>query len=190
MRLLRLVCSAVVSLYLGASCLPQLQAQTPQQQTPPQTPPQTPQQTPPAQPPATPPKPATPPAGGGFESVPAAPATPQPQQPHQQPQQQQLETPKPVIPNTQALNGKVVAGVEFRGTRRTSQDTLKAQITTRPGDIYNEEILRRDFMLLWNTGRFDDIKLETEDVPEGVIVRFVVTERRVIRSIHYTGMHA
>ena len=45
-------------------------------------------------------------------------------------------------------------------------------------------------MLLWNTGRFDDITLETEDSPEGLIVRFVLTERRVIRSIHYTGNHS
>ena len=42
-------------------------------------------------------------------------------------------------------------------------------------------------MTLWNSGRFDDIKLETEEVPEGLIVRFVLTERRVIRSIHYVG---
>src|SRR5580704_9920083 len=75
MRVLRLVCTGVVSVYLCASCLPLLRAQTPAQQQPPQTPPQT----PPAQPPATPaqpPKPAT----GGFESVPTQ-------------QQQQQQTP-------------------------------------------------------------------------------------------------
>jgi len=42
-------------------------------------------------------------------------------------------------------------------------------------------------MLLWNTGRFDDIRLETEPGRTGLIVRFVVTERRVIRSIEYPG---
>ncbi len=63
-------------------------------------------------------------------------------------------------------------------------------IFTKAGDIYNEEALRRDFMLLWNTGRFDDITLETEPGSKaGVIVRFVVTERRVIRSINYDGIH-
>jgi len=49
------------------------------------------------------------------------------------------------------------------------------------------ETLRRDFMTLWNTGRFDDIRLETEAGRTGLIVRFVVTERRVIRSIDYPG---
>ena len=170
MRVLRLVCTGVVSVYLCASCLPQLRAQTP-----------APQQTPPAQPPAQqptpPPKPATPPSGG-FEAVPVQQQTAPPPR---------LETPKPAAPTAQPIGGKVIAGIEFRGARRTPQDTLKAQIYTKAGDIYNEETLRRDYMLLWNTGRFDDITLESEDSPDGVIVRFVLTERRVIRSIHYTG---
>ncbi len=90
-------------------------------------------------------------------------------------------------PNAQPTNGRVIAGIEFRGARRTPQDTLKAQIYSKVGDIYNEEQLRRDYMLLWNTGKFDDITLETEDAPEGLVVRFILTERRVIRSIKYTG---
>ena len=42
-------------------------------------------------------------------------------------------------------------------------------------------------MILWNTGRFDDIRLETEPGRTGLIVRFVRDERRVIRSIKYEG---
>jgi outer membrane protein insertion porin family len=154
----------VVSIYLCASCLPQLRAQTPPQQ-----------QTLPTQPPTTPPKP---PASGGFENVPAVPNP-----------AQQLEAPKPEAPKPQALSGQVIAGIEFRGARRTPQDTLKAQIEPylKSGDVYDEEALRRAYMLLWNTGRFDDITLQTEQTPEGLVVRFLLTERRVIRSIHYSG---
>jgi outer membrane protein insertion porin family len=111
-----------------------------------------------------------------------------PTQPQQTQPPPQLEAPRPATPtNPQAVNGKVIAAIEFRGARRTPQDTLKAQIFSKAGDIYNEETLRRDYMLLWNTGKFDDITLETEDSPDGLIVRFVLTERRVIRSIHYVG---
>jgi outer membrane protein insertion porin family len=42
-------------------------------------------------------------------------------------------------------------------------------------------------MALWNTGRFDDIRLEREPGDSGWIVRFVLTERRVVRSIKYDG---
>jgi len=116
---------------------------------------------PPAQPPTKP--------TNAFETVTPA------QQDQQQPTAPKPEAPAaaPVLP--QSLNGQVIAGVEFRGARRVPQDTLRAQIYTKRGDLFNEDILRRDFMLLWNTGRFDDIRLETEADPEGLLIRFVVT---------------
>jgi outer membrane protein insertion porin family len=73
-------------------------------------------------------------------------------------------------------NGQVIESFEFRGAKRVPQDTLKALIISKPGDIYNEETLGRDFMILWNTSRFDDIRLETEPGRNGLIVRFVVTD--------------
>ena len=42
-------------------------------------------------------------------------------------------------------------------------------------------------MALWNSGRFDDIRIEREQGKDGWIIRFVVVERPVIRSINYVG---
>ena len=137
-------------------------------------------QTPPQQPPTQPPKPANP-----FETAPQQPAQQQPAQP----QRPQLEAPKPMAVPPQ-LVGQTVEVVEFRGARRVPQDTLRSLIETKVGDVVNDDILRRDFMRLWNTGRFDDIRLETEAGRTGVVVRFVVVERRVIRSINYEGIHS
>jgi len=165
---------------------PGAQAQPPQpapppQQKPAQPPPSTPAQPPPGTP-AQPPK-------NPFENVPVAPEG-TPQQPPQQPAQQpRLEAPKP-IEAAKPVTGEVIEAVEFRGARRVPQDTLKALITTKAGDLYSDDVMRRDFMALWNTGRFDDIRLETEPGRIGLIVRFVVTERRVIRSINYEGIHS
>ena len=55
----------------------------------------------------------------------------------------------------------MVEGSQFRGARRVPSDTLKALIYTKMGDLYNEEAWR-DFMALWNTGRFDDIVLRNQ----------------------------
>ena len=158
-----------------------------QQQTPPQEPqpakpqPATPQQNPPAQQPRNP-----------FETVPQQPA----QQPQQQPQpaqpaKPQLEVPKPGTPTEQlSANGPVIKAIDFRGARRVPADTLRAMIFSKVGDIYTEDAIRRDFMRLYNTGRFDDIRVETEPDPTGGIdVRFVVVERRVVRTINYEGIH-
>ncbi len=115
-----------------------------------------------------------------LEPVPGAPTQPAPQ----------LESPKPAAGATEPVVGDVIKGIEFRGARRVPSETLKALIFTKAGDLYSEEALRRDFMALWNTGRFDDIVLETEPDPTGgLVLRFVVTERRVIRTINYEGLH-
>jgi hypothetical protein len=72
----------------------------------------------------------------------------------------------------------VIEGIEFTGMRSVSQDTLRATIISKAGDVYDEDALRRDFTALWNTGRFEDVQVKTETGPRGgVMVRFIVTER-------------
>ena len=64
-------------------------------------------------------------------------------------------------------------------------------IFTKAGDIYNEEALRRDYHAALEHRRFDDIPMEAEHGSKGgVIVRFVVLERRVVRTINYEGIHS
>jgi outer membrane protein insertion porin family len=136
---------------------------------------------PPQQPPPQPPKPATQPPqqkkANPFETVP-----------------QSTEQPKPATPKpeTQANPDRPVDDtielIEFRGARRVPQDTLRALIITKKGDKYDEETLHRDFMALWNTARFDDIRMEREVGKTGWIVRFTVVERRIVRSIKYDGL--
>jgi outer membrane protein insertion porin family len=170
------LCAALVSLGSFLPGAPQAQqppprpAETPQQQTQGQT-----QQPPPQQP-----KKPTP-----FETLPQTPA----EAPKQQPPIQTV-APKPEAQRT-AQSGEppenIIETFEFRGARRVRQDTLVALIFSKKGDRYDEEALHRDFMALWNTGRFDDIRIEREAGKVGWIVRFIVVERPVVRSIKYEG---
>lgn len=154
-------------------------------------------QTPPAQTPPAKPKPANP-----FENVPsstpaeAPKATPQPPAGQTAPPKLENATqPKPAAPVTGPIIAQsdapaedVLEAIEFRGSRRVPQDTLRALIISKKGDRYSEDSLNRDFMALWNTARFDDIRLEREAGRTGWVIRFIVTERRVVRSIKYDGM--
>ena len=157
----------------GVSLVSQLSAQQPApapqqqpaQQAPPQPAPQNPQ-----------PQPATPQNKNPFEQVPVEPV-PAPK----------TQAPKPEA-TTPGQVPDVVEDVEFRGARRVPQSTLRAMIYTKKGDTYNEDTLHSDFMRLWNTGKFDDIRLEREPGKTGWIVRFVLVERRVVRSIKYDGI--
>ncbi|HWF07037.1 MAG TPA: POTRA domain-containing protein [Bryobacteraceae bacterium] len=89
----------------------------------------------------------------------------------------------PPQPRAPIISG-VIESIEFRGVRRIPQDTLRALLASKPGEMTSEETLRRDFTALWNTGRFDDIRMETVASERGgVIVRFTVTERAVAQAM-------
>lgn len=139
------------------------------------------------------------PAGGAETRAQAPEARPyllaQAQQPISPFEEIPLETPDQASPFDQVEEAPeerregeaLVEEVVFRGTRRIPRDSLSARIFTKRGDLYDPQTLRRDFMVLWNTGYFDDLRLEVEDGEVGKIVRFVVTERRVVRTIRYEG---
>lgn len=127
------------------------------------------------------PKPQQPkPAQNPFETVPAVPK-------QAQPAPTPFEKPKQAAPAKPGFQN-VIEAIEFRGARRIPQDTLRAMIFTKKGDQFDIESLDRDFMALWNTGRFNDITLEKERGKYGWIIRFRVVERRVVRSIKYDGL--
>src|ERR1700751_4027006 len=130
-----------------------------------------------------PPKP-QPPKNNPFETIPQT-SEPPPQAP-----KPQIETvkPPPSGPAQPAQPSRDVGDpFTLRVARRVPQATLRAMIFTKRGDKYDEETLHRDFMALWNTGRFDDIRIEREPSPSGWIIRFAMVERRVIRAIKYDG---
>jgi outer membrane protein insertion porin family len=120
-----------------------------------------------------------------FEEVPAAAVE---QAPQAQPEAESpfadvaAETGDAVEPARQFLED-----VEFRGARRIPRDSLAARIFSKAGDRYDEDALRRDFMTLWNTDYFDDLRLEVADGERGKVARFLVVERRVVRTVEYEG---
>ena len=152
-------------------------------------------QTPPAAAPAKPqpPKP-QPPKNNPFEAIPQA-ADPAPAPPAAAPagapapagQPPAAQAPKPAVEAPPQAFEDVIEAIEFRGVRRVPQDTLRAMIFTKRGDKLDDDSIHRDFMALWNTGRFDDIRVEREAGKTGWILRFNMAERRVIRSIKYDG---
>ena len=66
--------------------------------------------------------------------------------------------------SSEGSNGTITQ-IEFIGNRRIQKATLIARMFSREGDPYNEENIRRDFLALWNTQYFEDIRLEVEDDP-------------------------
>jgi outer membrane protein insertion porin family len=89
-----------------------------------------------------------------------------------------------------AQENNIIQDIQVHGNRRIPAETVKAHIFTRPGDVYDEAGLERDFHSLWNTGFFEDIRIEREESPKGWIIHFYVKEKPTIRTIDYTGLNA
>ncbi len=140
---------------------------------------QTPQQQPSQQ--QQPPKPPNP-----FEAVPQSKEEEAPK-PAQPPAQPAAPAAAAVVTRPGQPPQNVIEEIQFRGARRVRQDTLQSLIFSKKGDPLDEDTLHRDFMQLWNSQRFDDLRIEREPGKEGWIIRFVVVERPVVRTIKYDG---
>jgi outer membrane protein insertion porin family len=85
---------------------------------------------------------------------------------------------------------ELIAGIEVRGNRRIPAETVKARIFSRAGDVYDEAALERDFNSLWNTGYFDDVRIEKVEGPKCIQLVIYVREKPTIREINYKGLSA
>jgi outer membrane protein insertion porin family len=76
------------------------------------------------------------------------------------------------------------------GNRRIPKETVLARLFTHPGDTYDPVSIERDFNSLWNTGYFDDLRIEREDSEKGVILNIYLREKPNIREINYKGLNS
>lgn len=82
----------------------------------------------------------------------------------------------------------VVTEIRVIGNRRIPKETILARIFTRIGDAYDQQTVERDFNSLWNTGYFENVQIDRENTPKGVILTIIVRERPTIREINYKGL--
>ncbi len=76
------------------------------------------------------------------------------------------------------------------GNRRIPKESVLARLFSHQGDLYDPAIVERDFNSLWNTGYFDDVRIEKVDSPKCVQLVIYVREKPTIREINYKGINA
>ncbi len=88
-----------------------------------------------------------------------------------------------------AQQSDTIDQIRVIGNRRIPRETILARLFTHPGDTYDPISIERDFNSLWNTGYFEDLRIEREDTEKGVILNVFVRERPTIREINYKGLN-
>ena len=86
-----------------------------------------------------------------------------------------------------AQQANTIYTIRVIGNRRIPKETILARMFTHPGDTYDPVSIERDFNSLWNTGYFEDLRIEREDSEKGIILNVFVRERPTIREINYKG---
>ncbi|TET25346.1 MAG: outer membrane protein assembly factor BamA, partial [Candidatus Aminicenantes bacterium] len=80
---------------------------------------------------------------------------------------------------------EIVEKIEILGNERITRETILYYLSSREGDHFNEDLLRRDFRVLWSTGFFSNIKIEKENGATGRVIKITVEENPVIKDIVY-----
>src|SRR5215813_15376126 len=86
--------------------------------------------------------------------------------------------------------GQIIEDIDVSGNRRIPTETIRARVYTRRGDVYDEAALQRDLRSIWNSGYFEDVRIEREQSAKGWIIHIFVREKPTIRTIDYHGLNA
>ena len=76
------------------------------------------------------------------------------------------------------------------GNRRIPKESVLARLYSRQGDLYDPTLIESSFNSLWNTGYFDDVRIERSEAPKCIQLSIYVREKPTIRTIDYKGLNA
>lgn len=81
-----------------------------------------------------------------------------------------------------------VATIAPAGNQRIDSGAILRKISTKSGDAYSQQALRKDLISIYKMGYFNDVQIDVEDSPQGKKVVFKVIEKPIISSIIYEGI--
>jgi outer membrane protein insertion porin family len=80
-----------------------------------------------------------------------------------------------------------VSSVTIRGHKRIELQAIEGRLTLKANDPYTAEAVRTQVRILYDTGYFEDVQVETESGPDGIAIAFVVREKPFITEIVFDG---
>jgi outer membrane protein insertion porin family len=89
-----------------------------------------------------------------------------------------------------AQQNNTIVQIRVIGNREIPKETILARMFSRVNETYDPLTVERDFNSLWNTDYFENVRIEKEDTPKGVILDVYVTEKPTIREINYKGLNS
>ncbi len=87
----------------------------------------------------------------------------------------------------QESNENLISEIRIVGNQRIATETYQYYISSKAGAPYDAALIREDFKRLWQTGFLNDLKIEMETTPAGIVVILKVEERPLVKIVEYSG---
>ncbi len=84
----------------------------------------------------------------------------------------------------------IIREIRIIGVRRIPRETVLARMFSRVGDPYDPLTVERDFNSLWNTGYFENVTIQKQQTPTGIILNVYLKEKPTVSEIHYKGLNS
>lgn len=89
--------------------------------------------------------------------------------------------------SAQDFEGKTVTEVRITGLERVSEQLVRSQLEVQAGQAYSQLAISRDIRRLFDTTFFNSIKADVATSGDGLVVTYLVEEKRVISEIKIIG---
>jgi outer membrane protein insertion porin family len=89
-----------------------------------------------------------------------------------------------------AADAPPIARIDVAGNLRVEADAIRVNVESRAGVPLDAATVDRDVRAIYKMGFFDQVRAVVEDDVEGPVLRFVVSERPLVRSVEVEGADA
>jgi outer membrane protein insertion porin family len=83
--------------------------------------------------------------------------------------------------------GFPVLEIRVEGANRVGADAVRSVMGTRVGEEFNPARIREDVKAVYRMGYFSNVKIDAEEVPGGLRLSVIVTEKPIVSSIVIEG---
>jgi outer membrane protein insertion porin family len=77
--------------------------------------------------------------------------------------------------------------IVVKGGKTTAPETVGFYLGIKTGDPYDDDLVKRNFTKLWESGLFEDVTLEKDVTPQGVVLTATVVERPTVADLEFRG---
>lgn len=92
------------------------------------------------------------------------------------------------VRKVEAAKNLKIASIAIKGHKKIEEDAIREKLTSKVGQVYDPELIRKDIEALAKTGYFDDVQVDLEETPDHqAALTYIVVEKPSVAEIVYHG---